>query len=242
MREVLVLVLLNLGRESVKNHTLVAASLLLVSFFTQAADIDSVAKGDVYYIWQPDRPNVRVTVREVDRSGDRAKVAYPDGEVRWVSAGRLQTRSEATGTDIGVGAAVVGGALLFCALSPESCKSKPTQPAQGSSSGTAQVGGLLVRNNCRHPVKIAVRYRNLANEWIVDGWWNVDAKESTYLSDRSDRRLATDTATWYYYAETTNSSNLAWKGENTYALGSLQLPMVKLAAPKGDSEWTLLCD
>jgi uncharacterized membrane protein len=212
--------------------------LMTFSIAASAADVNSVAAGDVYYIWKIDGPNQRVVVRQVDYGSGRVKVAYQDGEIRWVSSADLKTKDEATGNDVALGAGLVAGALLYCALTDE-CRSNPTSPS--TSSNAAAAGGFKVTNDCRHPIKVAIHYKNRGGNWISDGWWPVAGFASTYLGDSSNSRLQTTEAAWYYYAETTDGSALAWKGSYPKTLGNFTLPMVQLQDKEGDSEWTLTC-
>ncbi|MBX3328521.1 MAG: DUF1036 domain-containing protein [Nitrospira sp.] len=216
---------------------------MVLSFTSQvfAADVYTVQPGDVYYLWRLDGPNTRVQIREVDRRGGRVKVAYPDGEVRWVAASDLKTKDEAQNTDIGLGLAAVGTVLLVCALS-DLCKDSPTQSTPPPNRLDAASGGFRVTNSCRHPVRVAIHYRNLMGDWTSMGWWTVNANQSTYLADSSNKRLATTAETWFYYAESTDQDHLVWKGDRTIRYGNLDLPMVQLKDKDGDSEWSLTCN
>jgi uncharacterized membrane protein len=212
----------------------------LAAASVQAADVRYVQAGDVYWLWRLDRPNIRVTVREVDRAAGRAKVALPDGEVRWVSADDLKTRDEATGQDIVAGGVAVGALLLACAINPDTCKSSPTQaPRSSSSEGT---GGFKITNNCRHPVRVAIHFRAPDKTWSSAGWWNVSGNSTNYLANSQNQRLLTTAETWYYYAETTNDANLAWKGKHSHRFGKHNLSMIELKDKEGDREWSLVCD
>ena len=219
----------------------VVAIVLSFASHVFAADLYTVQVGDVYYLWRLDGPNIRVKVREIDTRGSRVKVAYPDGEIRWVAASDLKTKDEAQNTDIGLGIAAGGTALLVCALT-DACKEKPTQATPPPNRLDAASGGFRVTNGCRHPVRLAIHYRNQIGDWISRGWWNVGPTETTYLADSSNNRLATTAATWFYYAESTDQSNLVWKGERIIRYGNYDLPMIQETDKEGDSEWRLVCD
>lgn len=225
-----------------KIHAVIVVVLLAFSSQVFAANVNTVEVGDVYYLWRIDGPNTRVTVREVDTRRSRVKVAYPDGEVHWVSASDLKTKDEALDNDIRLGIGVVGAALVVCAFNPEACKSKPTQPSTSVNSANVNTGGFKVTNNCHHPVRVAIHYRNLGSEWVSMGWWTVEPKTATYLADSDNRRLITSAEGWYYYAESTDQTNLVWKGDQMKKYGTLDLPMSLVKDKEGDSEWTLVCD
>ncbi len=225
-----------------KVHVVIAVILLAFSSQVFAANVNTVEVGDVYYLWRLDGPNTRVTVREVDTRRSRVKVAYPDGEVHWVSASDLKTKDEALDNDISLGIGVVGAALVVCAFNPEACKSKPTQPATSLNSAGAGTGEFKVINNCQHPVRLAIHYRNLGGAWVSMGWWTVGPKAAIYLADSTNRRLSTSSEGWYYYAESTDQTNLVWKGDKIIKYEGVELPMSLLKDDEGDSEWTLVCD
>lgn len=222
-------------------HTLLVSCVVaLAAASVQAADVRYVQPGDVYWLWRLDRPNIKVTVREVDRNNERAKVALPDGEIKWVSADDLKTKEEATDRDIVAGGLAVGALVLVCAFNPESCKSNPTQPPRSSNSeGT---GGFKITNNCRHPVRVAIHYFSSDRNWSSAGWWNVAGNSTTYLANSQNQRILTTLDTWYYYAETTNNANLVWKGDHSKKFGDFNLSMIQLRDKEGDSEWSLVCD
>lgn len=127
-------------------------------------------------------------------------------------------------------------AALGCAdkLVDEDPKGKPIE-----NGGT---GGFLITNKCHHPVRVAIHYRGLDNNWISEGWWDVSGSTSSYLAgDDSKRKLMTSAERWYFYAESTNETNLIWKGDQIKQFGSVELPMRELRDSEGDSEWTLSC-
>lgn len=225
-----------------KVKVVVAAIILSFASHVFAADVSTVQVGDVYYLWRLDGPNIRVKVREVDTRGSRVKVAYPDGEIRWVASSDLKTKDEAQNADLILRFAAVGTALLVCAVNPDVCKEKPTQTTPPPNRIDPVSGGFRVTNDCRHPVRVAIHYRNLIGDWISMGWWNVGPHEASYLADSSKKRLTTSAATWFYYAESTDETDLAWKGDRVKRYGNLDLPMTELQDKEGDSDWTLVCD
>ena len=88
---------------------------------------------------------------------------------------------------------------------------------------------LWIENDSEHPLTIAIVYYNLQNEWEDTYWYNnfTPGKKSTLLSRDSELVLLND-HTLYYYAETTDGSNLVWSGNDlTRNLGNRTVKMSK---------------
>lgn len=72
-----------------------------------------------------------------------------------------------------------------------------------------------VTNSCRHPIRVAIRYRNMQQQWVSLGWWSLRPGQSISLADRDNvTLLASDNSIWYYYAESTNNAGLSWFGQD----------------------------
>jgi uncharacterized membrane protein len=81
-------------------------------------------------------------------------------------------------------------------------------------------------NNCRYPIKLAMRYRDVNGNWITGGWWRFAGKERAYLKRSSTgRRVYTYNGVVYYYAETTRGRKVQWSGNEKKRLGSTVLKM-----------------
>ncbi|MGI0480363.1 DUF1036 domain-containing protein [Geminocystis sp. CENA526] len=71
-----------------------------------------------------------------------------------------------------------------------------------------------VTNSCRHPIRVAIRYRNIQQQWVTQGWWNLTPGKSISLGNNNGTLLASDNGVWYYYAESTNNTGLSWSGQD----------------------------
>jgi tetratricopeptide (TPR) repeat protein len=101
---------------------------------------------------------------------------------------------------------------------------------------------LKVTNQCSRPVSISIYFLNSAtNQW--KGYrWDIKSDTSTYLGTGTDAEVMATTAhEIYYYAETTDGTNLVWKGDYPRTEGNKTLNMRKLADSEGDIDWALTC-
>ncbi len=96
-------------------------------------------------------------------------------------------------------------------------------------------------NNCDHPVRLAIHYLDVNHGWRSEGWWNFTPGESDRLA-ASGKALRTKNDTWYYYAESTDDSNLVWRGDRTFKLNDRSLPMLLMKDTVGDNNWTITCN
>ncbi|SFT56405.1 DUF1036 domain-containing protein [Sedimentitalea nanhaiensis] len=81
-------------------------------------------------------------------------------------------------------------------------------------------------NNCRRPVKLAMRYKDTQDRWVTGGWWYFAGNERSHLKRSSTgRRVATYNRVVYYYAETTGGKRSRWSGDNQKRLGNTVLNM-----------------
>jgi len=110
-----------------------------------------------------------------------------------------------------------------------------------SNSANNNTGGFKVTNECNQPVRVAIHYKDVTDNWRTEGWWTFNAGEPGYLTDPSNVRLITRKVTWYYYAEGVNDKSLVWKGNNIFKLNGADIPMVELKDDGGDSDWVLTC-
>jgi len=98
-----------------------------------------------------------------------------------------------------------------------------------------------VRNECDHPIQVAIRYADMAGTWRTAGWWPLGVKGESVLADGQSVPITTGSANWYYYAESTDGSAIVWAGEHKVVLDGRELPMTLLTDKEGDSEWALQC-
>jgi tetratricopeptide (TPR) repeat protein len=102
---------------------------------------------------------------------------------------------------------------------------------------------LYVTNQCSHPIDISIYFMNNAtNQWEGHGIWNIKSGKSISLATGTDvKRLATTAHEIYYYGETTDGTNLVWKGDYPRTVGSKTLNMLKVADHEGAIDWALAC-
>ena len=101
---------------------------------------------------------------------------------------------------------------------------------------------LYVSNLCRHPIRLAVKYKTPSNQWDTVGWWEFTPNSSRYLTFRDGRFARTNSSVLYYYAESEDRS-LYWGGGGTQvSLDGRTLSMNKVEDTEGDTEWSLRCD
>jgi len=96
-------------------------------------------------------------------------------------------------------------------------------------------------NKCKYPVRLAIHFVNLNNNWQTEGWWNIKAGGKTYLADSNNVRLKSNKSIWYFYAETTDGSKLSWTGDKRVSFRDRSLKMYKMEDSTGDSEWYTDC-
>ena len=96
-------------------------------------------------------------------------------------------------------------------------------------------------NGCEHPVQLAIRYKNMGGTWQNAGWWKFSPNETAYLVS-GGQRLRSNNAVWYYYAETTDNSNLQWSGDHSVTFNGRSLLMKELRDAEGESTWTITCN
>lgn len=101
--------------------------------------------------------------------------------------------------------------------------------------------GFRFKNNCNHPVRLAIHYRDVNKVWRTAGWWNFTPGESGRLNF-GGKTLKTKTAVWYYFAETTDDGNLVWRGSHTFKLNGRSLQMHKMKDTDGESNWNITCN
>lgn len=102
--------------------------------------------------------------------------------------------------------------------------------------------GFYVQNKCSHPVKLAITYKDVNGNMRSTGWWNFEPNTKSHLADAAGKRLATKSADWYFYAESTDKSGLVWKGNYTFSVERQPVSMMHLKDSDGDSDLVMICD
>lgn len=100
-----------------------------------------------------------------------------------------------------------------------------------------------VKNDCLHPVQLALRYQDYKGIWHSDGWWSFDGQAGASLLD-GDSWLRLKSPTIDFYAETTDHSQLVWQGDASVTVGTRTLSMDEMNLPFYDTyyELRLTCD
>lgn len=69
---------------------------------------------------------------------------------------------------------------------------------------------VFVKNNCRQPIYVAVRFmagKDEPDHWQTRGWFSLDAGQKKHIADTHNRYI-------YFYAETRLKDKLYWGGED----------------------------
>jgi uncharacterized membrane protein len=131
-------------------------------------------------------------------------------------------------------------AQLISQLAEENSASS-SHGVSSSASESSSSYRFYVRNGCRHPIRLAIKYRDLDKTWKTVGWWNFAGSESSYLSNSDGKNLRTTAVTVYYYAEAQDGSFYWSGGRHEGIVDGRTLPMLALEDKDGDTELPLLC-
>ena len=102
-------------------------------------------------------------------------------------------------------------------------------------------GNFEFENKCNHPVKLAVAFKGLNNNWYEEGWWYINPGVKTFLSV-GNTRIRSNNNTWYFYAETTDGSKKTWKGNQNIPFRGQTLQMIKhTKTGTGNFYWNIKC-
>jgi uncharacterized membrane protein len=223
-------------------NRIIGIFLLLVLGTTQAAPISDLDVGDDVYVQGVFSDDLVYIVR-IDYQNQRVKVRRgTDGTTTWVNPSRLISRETSVGNDVGRVAVVI--ALAVCAFDPDACSSnsrqtqqRATTPPSGSSTGFK----FHVANECKHSVRLALRYLQPNGKWTTAGWWTFSPNSSRFLKFNNGTYARTNNTAAYYYAEATNQS-LVWTGDHSARLDDRSLAMRKVTDTSGDTELRLTCN
>jgi uncharacterized membrane protein len=119
-----------------------------------------------------------------------------------------------------------------------------TEAARVAAAAARGRGGFpfRVRNDCRHPVRVAVRYLELNGTWMVGGWWSLTPGAEVVLTYARQPRPETRHNIWYYYAETTNNTNIQWRGDHGFTFRNEPIQMRRMDNTRSVKSWTLQCN
>ncbi|WP_444995601.1 DUF1036 domain-containing protein [Aliikangiella sp. IMCC44359] len=101
---------------------------------------------------------------------------------------------------------------------------------------------ISVKNTCKYPIRVAIHYKNTSGSWVTKSWWEFQPNKSAKLMSKNQYLLTGDSKI-YYYAETTNRTNIVWKGNKTVQyIGFKKYEMRSWDDFDGDTELELNCN
>ena len=100
----------------------------------------------------------------------------------------------------------------------------------------------VVTNNCDAPVSLAVRYRDMNNNWHSEGWWKIPSHQTSRLAD-GGKAIKSKSAEWYFYAEVESGpkAGASWEGVYSFTVDGKPVKMRRMEDKSGDNEWSLTC-
>ncbi|HSG41245.1 MAG TPA: DUF1036 domain-containing protein [Thermoanaerobaculia bacterium] len=116
-----------------------------------------------------------------------------------------------------------------------------SQGGGSQQSVTSQGYRYYFLNSCNRAVTLAIHYKDVAETWRTVGWWTFAPGEGSYLLASGSYPLRSNSAVWYYYAETTDGSGLRWVGNFPVSFNGRNLRMQEMNDKEGDSEWSITC-
>ncbi len=119
---------------------------------------------------------------------------------------------------------------------PQPQSPPPPPPAAGPGGGDP----FHVANNCPHPVRVLMRYKDSTKDWTTAGWWTFAPNEAAYLATNNQRLLSRNSI-WYFYAETTDASRKVWEGTESVSYQGRTYKMKKKVDEAGVNKLTLTC-
>lgn len=93
---------------------------------------------------------------------------------------------------------------------------------------------IAFKNSCSRPLRVAINFKNLQNQWETKAWYILSPGQSARLNgvDTKNRYL-------YYYAETTDGSNIVWQGNDTsQTIGGRVYNMLQIDTGPSVVNWT----
>jgi hypothetical protein len=99
---------------------------------------------------------------------------------------------------------------------------------------------VFVKNNCRLPIYVAVRYlagKNEPEHWQTRGWFALDSGQKKHIVDTHNRYI-------YFYAETRLKDKLYWGGEDFHWFEGKRFGFFKadIGNPSEDVTQSFKCD
>ncbi len=110
------------------------------------------------------------------------------------------------------------------------------------SSGVKAQGVYIFKNNCINPVRLAIRYQNVNNQWRSIGWWKVNFGQQITLKHQN-YPLRSNNSIWYFFAEATDGSGRQWKGNHNINVNGENYGMLERKVQNGqDFRFGVNCD
>ncbi len=97
---------------------------------------------------------------------------------------------------------------------------------------------LEIENACKFPIRIAIKYKAAYGVMYSVGWWKFKPSEKNTMSYDGDS-VKLGSPSMYYYAESTDGSNIVWSGEETINVLGKNLKMKKISVIKEDNQYKL---
>ena len=91
---------------------------------------------------------------------------------------------------------------------------------------------IYFHNKCHKPIRVAINYRNLEGEWVINGFFAFKPKERAWVAK-------TKNVIYYYYAESQDKV-FRWGGDATYGkVNDIRYGFLKGKIPTTEyGEWT----
>lgn len=92
----------------------------------------------------------------------------------------------------------------------------PGAGGSGSGGGSYSSGGRTIKlfNDCSHPIEFIIRNAPNGAQWASHGWYNLKAGANSTFTDNGVTLTQDDDYSLYFWARSTDGSNLKWTGSN----------------------------
>jgi len=105
--------------------------------------------------------------------------------------------------------------------------------------GDAKNSPLTIENGCSSPIQIAIWYTAAYGVTRGGKWWTIEPNESSGLSVTGVGTVALGSPIIYYYAKTTDESDLVWNGDEKISIKGEYLDMKKTELTKENGKYKL---
>ena len=96
------------------------------------------------------------------------------------------------------------------------------------STDAATEGGRVVwfMNSCRYPVNLFLRWKEPAQGWVTEGYWQVPANKGILLDYSDGVMIRADSPDIFFHAYAPGLA-LEWSGANVVSYGNTTLPLMR---------------